>query len=271
MRTKPSKSPTLRIPPGPQTARMTACGLALGTVLLAQGTPALALAPDGVPSRQTSPALSAPGNPAHPAQSPTRPRSAVSSSDVPLYGMQLRNDCEATALRMVLAARGVRATDQEILNRIGVDRVHYRFGDSGPLSGDPFRSFVGDPNGSEVAGTGFGVYHPPVAAAARSYGLGVSAAGQGISLDLLRSQVTQGHPAIVWVDYLWRRAALTSYTAYDGTRVPYAGPAEHSVVVTGFSGGTVTVNDPARGRLSLPLASFAGAYATYGNMAVIVQ
>lgn len=271
MRTKPSKSLPLRIHPGRQMARAMVGGLALGTALLAQGTSALALTPDHVPSRQTLLSPSASGSSAHPAESPSRPRFATSSSDVPLYGMQLRNDCEATSLRMVLAARGVRATDQEILNRIGVDRVHYRFGSSGPLSGNPFRSFVGDPNGSEVAGTGFGVYHPPVAAAARSYGLGVSAAGQGISLAQLRSQVTQGHPAIVWVDYLWRRGALTSYTAYDGTRVPYAGPAEHTVVVTGFSGSTVTVNDPARGRLSIPLGSFSNAYATYGSMAVVVQ
>ncbi|MCW2872717.1 C39 family peptidase [Actinacidiphila oryziradicis] len=196
---------------------------------------------------------------------------AASSPVVPSYRMQLRNDCEASALRMVLAARGVRAGDQAILGRIGLDRVHYQFGRSGPLAGDPFRAFVGDPNGSEVAGTGFGVYSPPVAAAARSYGLTVLAAGQGISPATLRARVTSGHPAIVWVDYFWRRLGSRSYTAYDGRSVPYAGPAEHVVVVTGFSGGRVTVNDPARGRLSLSEATFGAAYATYGDMAVIVR
>ncbi len=196
---------------------------------------------------------------------------AAAGSVVPWYRMQLRNDCEASALRMVLAARGVHAGDQAILGRIGVDRVHHRFGRSGPLAGNPFRAFVGDPNGSEVAGTGFGVYAPPVAAAARSYGLAVLAAGQGISPATLRAQVTRGHPAIVWVDYLWRRVATRWYTAYDGRRVPYAGPAEHTVVVTGFPGGRVTVNDPSRGRLTLSRSAFDAAYATYGNMAVIVR
>jgi uncharacterized protein YvpB len=184
--------------------------------------------------------------------------------------MQLANDCEAAALRMVLAAREIRVDDEEILNQIGVDRVHYQFGRSGPLAGNPFRAFVGDPNGSETAGTGFGVYSPPVAAVAQHYGLGVLAAGQGVSVDQLRTQVAQGHPAIVWVDYLWHRAATTSYTAYDGVSVPYAGPGEHTVVVTGFSGDSVTVNDPARGQHSIPLDTFAAAYATYGNMAVVV-
>jgi uncharacterized protein YvpB len=199
----------------------------------------------------------------------THSAAAESDGAVPAYMMQLSNDCEATSLRMILAARGIQVDDEEILNQIGIDRTHYQFGRSGPLAGNPFRAFVGDPNGSETAGTGFGVYSPPVVAAAQHYGLGVLAAGQGISVNQLRTQVAQGHPAIVWINYPWHGAATTSYTAYDGTSVPYAGPGEHTVVVTGFSGDSVTVNDPARGRLSIPIDSFTAAYATYGNMAVI--
>lgn len=190
---------------------------------------------------------------------------------VPYYHQQLSNDCEAGALRMVLASRGVYAGDLAILNRIGVDRKHYRAGRSGPLAGNPFRAFVGDPNGSEVAGTGFGAYYPPVASAARSYGLTVAASGQGISPARLRSQVAGGHPAIVWVDYLWRSRPTRWYTAYDGSRIPYAGPAEHTVVVTDYAHGRVTVNDPARGRYSVSERAFKAGYATYGNMAVVVR
>jgi uncharacterized protein YvpB len=260
MRTNPQQELGPRIRLARRIARATAAVAA--AALFTVGTSITALGLGATPSRSITPRLAVSASP---------PRIATSALAVPLYAMALRNDCEATALRMVLAARGVSTTDQAILARIGVDRAHPQFGRSGPLSGNPFRAFVGDPNGSEVAGTGFGVYHPPVAAAARSYGVGVLAAGQGVSVAQLQTQVTQGHPAIVWVDYLWRRMATTSYTAYDGTRVPYAGPAEHVVVVTGFSGGTVTINDPGRGRLSIPLSSFVGAYATYGNMAVIVS
>ncbi|WP_377267977.1 C39 family peptidase [Peterkaempfera sp. SMS 1(5)a] len=199
------------------------------------------------------------------------PAAARSAVTVPWYHQQLRNDCEAGALRMVMAARGRHAGDRAILRRIGVDRVHYRFGHSGPLSGDPFRAFVGDPDGSELAGTGFGVYYPPVAAAARSYGLGVIAAGQGVGPARLRSEVSRGHPAVVWVDYLWRHLRTRWYTAYNGRRIPYAGPAEHTVVVTSFSGGRVAVNDPSRGRYTVSEAAFTAGYATYGDMAVIVR
>ncbi len=258
MRAKPSRKPRPRIRPARRTALAMVGGMAAGAIVFVSGAQALAVTPAPTPPSTSS----TPSSPS---------RSTRSASEVPLYSMQLRNDCEVASLRMVLASRGIRTGDQAILNQIRVDQTHSQFGRSGALAGNPFRTFVGDPNGSEKAGTGFGVYYPPVAAAARSYGLGVLAAGQGVSLGQLRTLVAQGHPAIAWVDYLWRRAATTSYTAYDGTRVPYAGPAEHTVVVTGFSGNTVTVNDPSRGRLSIPLGSFAAAYGTYGNMAVVVH
>jgi uncharacterized protein YvpB len=165
----------------------------------------------------------------------------------------------------------VQVSDQDVLGRIGVDLAHPRAGVSGPQSGDPFRAFVGDPNGSEAAGTGFGVYYPPIAAAAQSYGMSVAASGQGISPAQVRSAVAAGHLAIVWVDYNWRDVAASSYTAYDGRVVPYAGPSEHAVVVAAVSNGQYLVNDPARGQQQISQAAFEAGYASYGDMAVIVQ
>ncbi|MFD8756468.1 C39 family peptidase [Kitasatospora sp. NPDC059577] len=194
----------------------------------------------------------------------------VTAGSVPYYRQQLANDCEATALRMVLASRGVRTDDQDVLDHIGVDWDHPEFGHSGPRSGDPYEAFVGDPDGSEVDGTGFGVYAPPVAKAARAYGLTVDRSGSGISVETLRQSLAAGRPAVVWVDYLWRRLEPTTYTAYDGRDVLYAGPAEHAVVVTGFGNGTVSINDPARGRTTVSEDDFENGYATYGQMAVII-
>jgi uncharacterized protein YvpB len=196
---------------------------------------------------------------------------ASAAATIPYYHQQLGNDCEAASLRMILGANGVHTDDQPILDRIGVDREHPEFGHSGPKSGDPYKAFVGDPDGSETDGTGFGVYSPPVAEAARSYGLTVRHEGSGISVQQLKDELAAGHPAIVWVDYLWRHLKSTTYTAYDGVEVLYAGPAEHTVVVTGFSDGTVSLHDPARGRTTVSEDDFTNGYATYGNMAVIID
>ncbi|MFF2147613.1 C39 family peptidase [Kitasatospora sp. NPDC058190] len=195
----------------------------------------------------------------------------AAATGVSLLSQQLGNDCEAASLRMVLAARGVQVGDQAVLAQIGVDQVHNQVGVSGPLSGDPYRAFVGDPNGSEAAGTGFGVYYPPVAQAARSYGLSVMQAGQGISPSQLRAQVAAGHPAIVWADYGWRDVAAGSYTAYDGRQVLYAGPSEHTVVVSAVGDGQLLIDDPNRGESWISEATFDAGYATYQDMAVIVS
>jgi len=187
------------------------------------------------------------------------------------FHQQLHDDCEAASLRMILAARGQNVSDRQLLSRIGVDLGHREFGRSGPRSGDPYRSFVGDPDGSERGGTGFGVYAPPVAAAARSLGLSVLIAGHGIDPQLLGVLVDAGHPAVVWADYLWRNRAPSWYRAYDGRWVPYAGPAEHAVTVTAIDPGWVEIYDPARGHYWISAARFAAGYASYGDMAVVID
>ncbi|MCX4751367.1 C39 family peptidase [Kitasatospora sp. NBC_01287] len=202
---------------------------------------------------------------------PARAAGTTRTVQVPLYYQQLGNDCEAAALRMMLAAHGIAVQDQQILDRIGVDRVHGEFGHDGPNSGDPFKAFVGDPDGSENEGTGYGVYDPPVAAAARAYGAKVAFTGQGLTPARLRAHVQAGRPAIVWVDYLWRKRPDHPYTAYDGRSVLYAGPAEHAVVVTGYTDLAVTINDPARGHLTVARGDFEAGYATYGDMAVVLE
>ncbi|WP_037603723.1 C39 family peptidase [Streptacidiphilus rugosus] len=198
-------------------------------------------------------------------------RVAAAAEAMPWFHQQLRSDCEAAALRMVLAARGVTAEDLGILSRIGVDRVHPEFGHSGLRSGDPFRAFVGDPNGSEHKGTGYGVYAPPVARAARSYGLTVLAEGGGLTPAQLRVLIAAGHLAVIWTDFRWQYHKVHWYRAWDGNSVPYAGPVEHAVTVTGFSGDTVWVNDPYRGRYRIGLGAFTHGYATFGDMAVVVR
>jgi uncharacterized protein YvpB len=168
---------------------------------------------------------------------------------------------------MVLAFAGHPTTEQQIFNQIGIDTVHYWAGKLG--GGDPYLDFVGDPNGSEVQQTGYGVYWPPINAAATHFGATVAGAGEGVAPATLYGALKAGHPAIVWVTFDLLAHARSDYQAYDGKTIPYAGPEEHAVVLTGINGNSIRLNDPDRGQYWVAFTQFEAAYAVYNRMAVI--
>jgi uncharacterized protein YvpB len=167
---------------------------------------------------------------------------------------------------MALGYYRVAVTDDTVLGAIGVDRAHSF---TGPGGGDPFRSFVGDPNGSEIANTGYGTYWTTITGAAARLGMSAAAAGSIPPGDVYQ-WVLMGHPAVTWTTFDWQVRARKDYTAYDGASIPYAGPDEHTVVVVGVNSGQVLVNDPDRGQYWISRAQFEGAFSVYGDMAVIL-
>jgi uncharacterized protein YvpB len=186
--------------------------------------------------------------------------------NVPVYRQVYNLSCEESSLSMVLAFFGHPASDQDVLTFIGTDLTHYWTGAGG---GDPYVDFVGDPNGSEVRNTGYGVYFPPIGAAAAHFGAAVATAGQGIAPTTVYGAVSAGHPVIVWVTFDLAPHSRTDYQAYDGATIPYAGPWEHAMVVSGVSDTSVRLNDPDRGQYWVTRSRFEQAYAVYGDMAVV--
>jgi uncharacterized protein YvpB len=188
---------------------------------------------------------------------------------VPWYHQQYNLSCEEASLSMVLAYYGHPTTEKQIFDVVGIDMVHYWAGKPG--GGDPYVAFVGDPNGSEVQQTGYGVYWTPVRATAVHFGAPVAQAGEGIAPDTIYGAIKAGHPALVWVTFDWQPHTRNDYQAYDGMTIPYAGPEEHAMVVTGINGNSIRVNDPDRsqGRYWVPFDQFQAAYAVYNQMAII--
>src|SRR5262245_12424509 len=189
---------------------------------------------------------------------------------VPWYHQEYELSCEAAALRMALAHEGIATTDAAILDIVGIDRRPAFFENGALRWGDPFTTFVGDPNGSEVALTGYGTYYPTIARAAAALGGSVLASGQGIPAATVYAAVLQGHPVVAWVTYQWVTPARFDYTAFDSRTVPYAGPVEHAVTVVGVDEGSVLINNPWSGPEWVDKATFEAAYAVYDQMAVIV-
>jgi uncharacterized protein YvpB len=158
----------------------------------------------------------------------------------------LHNDCEATALSMLLGAGGVHA---------GQLRLQGRLPRSGPLDpepvtgstlfrwGDPERGFVGRAAGGGTDG-GFGVYEPPIRALAARYGVHLLDL-RGRSLAVVRHALLAGHPVLAWVGLA------------DGPFLRWLTPSgreitvnldEHAVTLVGAGRGYVLVNNPLTGR-----------------------
>jgi uncharacterized protein YvpB len=230
-------------------------------------TPTSTAAPVAV--RVAPPAPHAPSAPAHPPAAPPPPQPPAPSGvtvAVPVQRQVYNLSCEESSLSMVMAFYGRTVSDQDVLTFIGVDQAHYW---TGPGGGDPFVDFVGDPNGSEVRNTGYGVYWPPIQSAAAHFGAPATQAGQGVSASAVYAAVSAGRPVIVWVTFDLAAHARSDYAAFDGRSIPYAGPEEHAMVVTGVGSTTVRLNDPDRGQYWVTRAQFETAYSVYGQMAVV--
>jgi uncharacterized protein YvpB len=158
----------------------------------------------------------------------------------------LHNDCEATALSMLLAAAGVRAGQLELQERLAR---------SGPLDpepvsgsrlfrwGDPERGFVGRPAGGGSEG-GFGVYEPPIRSLAARYGVHLVDL-RGRRVAAVRAAVLAGHPVLAWVGLA--PGPYLSWLTPSGREIT-VDLNEHAVVLVGAGTGYVLVNNPLSGR-----------------------
>ena len=135
--------------------------------------------------------------------------------------------------------------------------------------GNPNQQFVGDPDGHISSHTGYGVYAGPIARAARQRGATVLAAGGGIVPSTVYADVLAGHPVVAWVTNDYRRGNPRTWQAWDGSTIQYASN-EHAVLVVGVTPGAVLINDPVAGQVWRTRSDFEAAYATFGDMAVVV-
>jgi uncharacterized protein YvpB len=191
----------------------------------------------------------------------------------PLYAQQHSLSCEAAALRIALAAKGIDVSENWILGTMGADTRAAVYNGNGVVHwGDPYATFVGNVNGSEPTYTGYGVYPPPIAFAAGR--AGASATGLiGVDPQTLYQQVANGNPVVVWVVNHLGTTTLKTWTAWDGRTVPYS-VGEHAMTLLGvnYDDGTVTLDDPGNGsQFSVAMPKFENSFAAFGRMAVVIK
>jgi uncharacterized protein YvpB len=158
----------------------------------------------------------------------------------------LHNNCESTALSMLLAAAGVHAGQLELQQRLPR---------SGPLDpepvpgstlfrwGDPERGFVGRPAGGGTEG-GFGVYEPPIRALAARYGVQLVDL-HGRNFALVRQELLAGHPVLAWVGLA--AGPYLRWLTPSGREIT-VNLNEHAVTLVGAGPGYVLVDNPLTGQ-----------------------
>ncbi len=193
-------------------------------------------------------------------------RPISSSIAVPLIPQVLQDDCEATALAMVLAYSG-RSIDQlalqhQVAHSPPLDPTTGPNGEE--IWGDPARGFVGRADGGGPAG-GFGVYQAPIRALAGQHGLEMANL-TGARPDRVYAALLAGHPVLAWVALSAGPYAQWTSPAGKEIQVNYG---EHAVVLTGIDRAGVHVNDPLSGeRLTWSRPQFEGMWAGLGHRAL---
>ena len=172
--------------------------------------------------------------------------------------------CEEAATSMALTHQGIHLSQDQILREIGADLRPMHVDAAGVRWGNPYRTFVGNVNGSESNYTGFGTFYPPLVRVARAHGATILAYGT-MSAATIYARVLAGHPVVAFATWDWRWHPRRDYVSFDGQRIPWIGPvyASHVYTVVGVGPGRVLVNDPIRGQYWISKAAFEAGYSDF--------
>jgi len=192
--------------------------------------------------------------------------SYVFKLSVPAFLQRYTLSCEAAALRMILAFRGIDENEDSLLAKIGFDTTSK----DGNVWGDPHNAFVGDVKGKQMR-TGYGVYWEPIERVAKQFRN--AKAFTGWTVDQLTSELQKGHPVQVWT--YSKGGNPTTWQTPSGKQIQ-AVSGEHSIVAKGFVGKKedpkqIIVNDPLIGEIYMPQAEFNKKWNSLGRSGVVVN
>lgn len=184
---------------------------------------------------------------------------------LPIVKQVYRNNCETAALSMLLAAEGIKADQADLQRRLPA---------SGPLDpepdgagfvwGDPDAGFVGRVDGGGTSG-GYGVYEPPIAELAREAGASPELL-TGTKPSAIYDRLLEGRPVMVWVGL--SDGPFETWKTPEGAEVT-GNFGEHTVVLTGLDGDSISVNDPLQGvRTTWTRAQFGTMWERLGRRAL---
>jgi uncharacterized protein YvpB len=186
--------------------------------------------------------------------------------NIPMDYQDQALSCEAAALKMALAGRGVRVSEREIMRRIGYDPTAHK----GQTWGDPDQAFVGSIAGKQMT-TGYGVHWSPVARAARTWR--PARAFRFATPERMAQEIAAGHPVVFWgtIGHAYRY----NWTTPKGKLIR-GWKGEHARTIIGFYGPVTApthfvINDPVVGRVTWTRNFLAYNWGAFGGSGVIVE
>jgi uncharacterized protein YvpB len=175
--------------------------------------------------------------------------------------------CEVAALKMALNYKGVKVTENELINQLPVS-------DPGPrqpnnIWGDPNLGFVGNINGT-MPNTGYGVYQQPIYDLASKYRT-AKIITNGTINDLI-IELSDSNPIVVWgvvghgKDISWKTPEGKGITAKLD---------EHARTLIGFTGQSdnpklMILLDPIYGEIRLSISNFQKNWDKLDKKAVVI-
>lgn len=152
----------------------------------------------------------------------------------------------------------------------GVTINEFEFQHRLPLSDNPDLGFVGSVDGpwGQVPPYAYGVHAGPVAALLQEYGLQAKGL-KGFTLDEIKSEISQGHPVIVWVVGNMVGGVPYDYTDQKGNKVMVAAY-EHVVIMTGYNETHMRYMNNGN-FFEVPTDLFSNSWQILGNMALVID
>jgi uncharacterized protein YvpB len=177
---------------------------------------------------------------------------------LPAIRQGYRDDCEATALSMMLGGRVSQYRLQAVLPispPLDPEQTAH-----GLVWGDPERGFVG-----RVRGGGYAVYDRPLLALARRF----DPHARNLTrhpLAAIVAALQSGHPVVAWIQL---GPSVPREWSTPAGRTINANFAEHAVTLTGWRPGWIAYNNPWNGaRQTVTLGRFVAWWRTLGDRAI---
>lgn len=181
---------------------------------------------------------------------------------------ELQRGCEVTSLTMLLQSQGIAADKITLAKQI--HKLPFR--DANYVRSNPYDGFVGDIY--TFSKSGYGVYHGPVAKLAEEYLPGKINDVTGQTIESVYSLIDSGSPVWVITNSTFAPLPESEFTVWDTNtgkvKITYS---EHSVLIVGYDGQSVYINDPLAdsGYKTVPRIAFEQAWVQMGSQAIGVK